>query len=168
MTCRSVRQMASNGSSVALGSVPAAVPARPPTRGDMYRRERYDARSWLSWHSLQNPLWELSRRATFRNGDLGKGDRHLLPERPFGCFAQKVPVPFSRRLVEPVLSLYLEAASRSCYLPGERNRHHTIRHITHALLRQEIMVSQRGSFFPRKQSQHQFAEGFSPDELLKI
>jgi 4-diphosphocytidyl-2-C-methyl-D-erythritol kinase len=23
-----------------------------------------------------------------------KGDRHLLPERPFGCFAQKVPVPF--------------------------------------------------------------------------
>jgi 4'-phosphopantetheinyl transferase len=24
----------------------------------------------------------------------GKGDRHLLPERPFGCFAQKVPVPF--------------------------------------------------------------------------
>jgi hypothetical protein len=25
----------------------------------------------------------------------GKGDRHLLPERPFGCFAQKVPVTFS-------------------------------------------------------------------------
>jgi hypothetical protein len=25
----------------------------------------------------------------------GKGDRHLLPERPSGCFAQKVPVPFS-------------------------------------------------------------------------
>jgi len=25
----------------------------------------------------------------------GKGDRHLLPERPEGCFAQKVPVPFS-------------------------------------------------------------------------
>jgi benzoyl-CoA reductase/2-hydroxyglutaryl-CoA dehydratase subunit BcrC/BadD/HgdB len=25
----------------------------------------------------------------------GKGDRHLLPERPCGCFAQKVPVPFS-------------------------------------------------------------------------
>ncbi len=25
----------------------------------------------------------------------GKGDRHLLPGRPFGCFAQKVPVPFS-------------------------------------------------------------------------
>ncbi len=25
-----------------------------------------------------------------------KGDRHLLPERPSGCFAQKVPVPFSR------------------------------------------------------------------------
>jgi hypothetical protein len=23
-----------------------------------------------------------------------KGDRHLLLERPFGCFAQKVPVPF--------------------------------------------------------------------------
>ena len=27
----------------------------------------------------------------------GKGVRHLLPERPFGCFAQKVPVPFSLR-----------------------------------------------------------------------
>ena len=25
----------------------------------------------------------------------GKGDRHLLPERPSGCSAQKVPVPFS-------------------------------------------------------------------------
>ncbi len=25
----------------------------------------------------------------------GKGDRHLLPERPEGCFAQKEPVPFS-------------------------------------------------------------------------
>jgi hypothetical protein len=24
-----------------------------------------------------------------------KGDRHLLPGRPSGCFAQKVPVPFS-------------------------------------------------------------------------
>ena len=23
-----------------------------------------------------------------------KGDRNLLPERPEGCFAQKVPVPF--------------------------------------------------------------------------
>ena len=26
----------------------------------------------------------------------GKGDGHLLPERPQGCFAQKVPVTFSR------------------------------------------------------------------------
>jgi len=26
-----------------------------------------------------------------------KGDRHLLPERPSGCFAQKVPVTFFRR-----------------------------------------------------------------------
>ena len=25
-----------------------------------------------------------------------KGDRHLLPARPEGCFAQKVPVTFSR------------------------------------------------------------------------
>ena len=25
----------------------------------------------------------------------GKGDRHRLPERPFGCFAQTVPVPLS-------------------------------------------------------------------------
>jgi decaprenylphospho-beta-D-erythro-pentofuranosid-2-ulose 2-reductase len=28
----------------------------------------------------------------------GKGDRTLLPERPFGCFAQKGPVPFSGTL----------------------------------------------------------------------
>jgi protein ImuB len=30
----------------------------------------------------------------------GKGDRHLLPERPFGCFAQKVPVTFSPSPIE--------------------------------------------------------------------
>jgi len=30
-----------------------------------------------------------------RRAGAGKGDRHLLSERPFGCFAQKVPVPFS-------------------------------------------------------------------------
>jgi hypothetical protein len=35
-------------------------------------------------------------RQTTSNGATGKGDRHLLPERPEGCFAQKVPVPFSR------------------------------------------------------------------------
>jgi hypothetical protein len=28
-------------------------------------------------------------------GGCGKGDRHLVPERPFGCFAQKVPVTLS-------------------------------------------------------------------------
>ncbi len=28
--------------------------------------------------------------------DPENGDRHLLPERPFGCFAQKEPVPFLR------------------------------------------------------------------------
>ncbi len=27
----------------------------------------------------------------------GKGDRHPLPERPFGCCARKAPIPFSRR-----------------------------------------------------------------------
>jgi len=30
------------------------------------------------------------------NSKPGKGDRHLLPERPGGCFAQKVPVTFSQ------------------------------------------------------------------------
>ncbi len=30
-----------------------------------------------------------------RGGEVGQGDRHLLPERPGGCFAQKEPVPFS-------------------------------------------------------------------------
>jgi hypothetical protein len=28
------------------------------------------------------------------SADSEKGDRHLLPERPYGCFAQKVPVTF--------------------------------------------------------------------------
>ena len=32
---------------------------------------------------------------------IGKGDRQLLPERPFGCCAQKVPVPFSQLPLEP-------------------------------------------------------------------
>jgi hypothetical protein len=30
-----------------------------------------------------------------------KGVRHLLPERPFGCFAQKVPDPFLNRQMLP-------------------------------------------------------------------
>ena len=45
--------------------------------------------------SLSAPL-EPRKQATLfdLDGDVrGKGDRHLLPERPFGCFAQKVPVP---------------------------------------------------------------------------
>jgi hypothetical protein len=38
----------------------------------------------------------LDRQTSVRQkGSDGKGDRHLLPERPEGCFAQKVPVPFS-------------------------------------------------------------------------
>jgi len=37
------------------------------------------------------------------HGRLGKGDRHLLPERPSGCFAQKVPVPFSDPAAERTL-----------------------------------------------------------------
>jgi oxygen-independent coproporphyrinogen-3 oxidase len=47
---------------------------------------------------------KIARQAGFDNINLdlmlglpgsGKGDRHLLPERPSGCFAQKEPVPFS-------------------------------------------------------------------------
>lgn len=47
---------------------------------------------------------DIAREAGFDNINLdlmfglprgGKGDRHLLPERPSGCFAQKEPVPFS-------------------------------------------------------------------------
>ena len=56
----------------------------------------------------------------------GKGDRHLLPERPFGCFAQKVPVPFSRlfsRLaalqqiiaVIPAIASHLNRAAGTCH-----------------------------------------------------
>src|SRR5580765_2610733 len=43
----------------------------------------------------------------------GKGDRHLLPERPEGCFAQKVPVPFSA-----LLALGLLAALPGCQTGG--------------------------------------------------
>jgi heptosyltransferase II len=40
---------------------------------------------------------EVVRLGAARSGDRagGKGDRHRLPERPGGCFAQTVPVPFS-------------------------------------------------------------------------
>jgi hypothetical protein len=33
----------------------------------------------------------------------GKGNRHFLPERPFGCFAQKVPVAFSAAIFSAAL-----------------------------------------------------------------
>jgi len=36
-----------------------------------------------------------AERAREKLAEAGEGDRHLLPERPSGCFAQKVPVPFS-------------------------------------------------------------------------
>jgi hypothetical protein len=50
---------------------------------------------WIRRRLLGRPpeLLRYYRAQVFRPG---KGDRHLLPERPFGCFAQKVPVPFSR------------------------------------------------------------------------
>ena len=49
----------------------------------------------------------LRRRVSLRQGGgfrfsacdwLGKRDRHHWPERPAGCFAQMVPVPFSRKV----------------------------------------------------------------------
>ena len=56
-------------------------------------------------------------RVVYAGPGAGKGDRHLLPERPEGCFAQKVPVPFSgMKQVEEefdmvVLSLGLEPSA---------------------------------------------------------
>ena len=61
----------------------------------------------------------------------GKGDRHLLPERPFGCFAQKVPVPFSganrftqrriyRGFLRPGQSGRISAYARTMRLPRRR------------------------------------------------
>ncbi len=43
-------------------------------------------------------------RQVVREAGAGKGDSHLLPERPFGCFAQKVAVTFSgsdQRMIRP-------------------------------------------------------------------
>ncbi len=43
-----------------------------------------EIQAWIGWN--------------WREGAVdGKGDRHHLPERPGGCFAQMVPVTFSRR-----------------------------------------------------------------------
>ncbi len=62
---------------------------------------------WIAAHGLRperlrlHPTERLARGVCPYAGALldaaleGKGDRHLLPERPFGCFAQKVPVTFS-------------------------------------------------------------------------
>ncbi len=50
-------------------------------------------------------------------GKRGKGDRHLLPERPGGCFAQKVPVPFSRA------GLSSQHGHRHRGSPGHDERH---------------------------------------------
>ncbi len=48
----------------------------------------------------------------------GKGDRHLLPERPGGCFTQKVPVPFSSPLVSLATGLAV-VRTVAPLLPGE-------------------------------------------------
>jgi oxygen-independent coproporphyrinogen-3 oxidase len=61
---------------------------------------------------------EIARQAGFDNFNLdlmlglpgGKGDRHLLPERPSGCFAQKMPVTFSAPQTAADLRETLEAA----------------------------------------------------------
>ena len=45
--------------------------------------------------NLEQPRTRQQSQRTRRQRRDGKGDRHLLPERPFGCCAQKVPVPFS-------------------------------------------------------------------------
>jgi SAM-dependent methyltransferase len=46
------------------------------------------------WRLPDGPcVWQKCQRAVLPGA--GKGDRHHLPERPFGCFAQMVPVPFS-------------------------------------------------------------------------
>ena len=57
-------------------------------------------RAWLpSTARITLTVWSLALATQTgtagRAAEGGKGDRHLLPERPEGCCAQKVPVPFS-------------------------------------------------------------------------
>jgi hypothetical protein len=49
--------------------------------------------------------------------ETGKGDRHLLPERPEGCFAQKVPVPFSAFSADE--NIFWPVGNRNWYPHGE-------------------------------------------------
>ncbi|MCX7424964.1 MAG: NADH-quinone oxidoreductase subunit I [Planctomycetia bacterium] len=51
-----------------------------------------------------------------KRDDPGKGDRHLLPTGPDGCFAQKVPVPVSRAKLRWIEEPKLGPAGRT-YLP---------------------------------------------------
>jgi isopenicillin-N N-acyltransferase like protein len=60
----------------------------------------------------------------------GKGDRHLLPERPFGCFAQKVPVTFSAFIFVAVLGLgSLAAAAEPFRFPEGKHDKGELRYI---------------------------------------
>ena len=68
-----------------------------------------------------------------RLGEGGKGDRHLLPERPSGCFAQKVPVPFSGgqgEAPEPVRA-GLRPGGRDLRRDDPGNRWHAVPHPRH-------------------------------------
>ena len=46
--------------------------------------------------SLKQALYKIDKDLGIRNYGQKKGDWLHLPERPVGCFAQMVPVPFSR------------------------------------------------------------------------
>jgi hypothetical protein len=58
----------------------------------------FEAAPWLALTALviycTLPLAFMVILVLHLRGEPEKGDRHLLPERPEGCFAQKVPVPF--------------------------------------------------------------------------
>ena len=62
---------------------------RDPKTGDVY--ELVDGR-WGKIDEKADPAAKVSPDNMAAAG-AGKGDRHLLPERPSGCCAQKVPVP---------------------------------------------------------------------------
>jgi hypothetical protein len=66
----------------------------------MYKLDLSDRRLAIPAPVLQLSEGPPDRFGTLKQaGPLGKGDSHLLPGRPAGCFAQKVAVTFSRRRI---------------------------------------------------------------------
>ena len=78
---------------LALAAMTDARPAKGPKDKPVLPRLHTAASPFAVQQQLHVEL--AVRPAGAQAGGAGKGDRPLLPERPFGCFAQKGPVPFS-------------------------------------------------------------------------